>query len=198
MRRKPDFNESHFGFRSFGNLLDEAQARGLLEVGRDEKSGAFVSRSAGNAARFETPVVAAEEAPLPLNETMETKVAETPAAEEVAPPKRRSRGRGKGPGKDTNRAVGNAEPATAVVPAPETSAPQLTAPQPAPQVPVPASEPAVRESAPGVSVASPAGALPEAATEAATEADAEADAAPPKRAASRGRRPRKPKASPAE
>ncbi len=185
-RRKPDFNESHFGFRSFGNLLDEAQARGLLEVGRDEKSGAFVSRSAGNAARFETPVVAAEEAPLPLNETMETKAAETPAAEEVAPPKRRSRGRGKGPGKDTNRAVGNAEPATAVVPAPETSASQLPAPQPAPQVPVPASEPAVRESAPGVSVASPAGALPE------------ADTAPPKRAASRGRRPRKPKASPAE
>ena len=189
-RRKPDFNESHFGFRSFGNLLDEAKARGLLEVGRDEKSGAFVSRSAGNAARFETPVVAAEEAPLPPNETMETKAAETPTAEEVAPPKRRSRGRGKGPGKDTNRAVGNAEPATAVVPAPETSASQLPAPQPAPQVPVSASEPAVRESAPGVSVASPTGALPEVAIE--------ADTVPPKRAASRGRRPRKPKASPAE
>ena len=45
-RRKPDFNESHFGFRSFGNLLEEAQTRGLLEIGRDEKSGAFVSRSA--------------------------------------------------------------------------------------------------------------------------------------------------------
>ncbi|MPV57314.1 NYN domain protein [Burkholderia sp. HI2761] len=44
-RRKPDFNESYYGFRAFGNLLDEAQARGLLEVGRDDKSGAFVSRS---------------------------------------------------------------------------------------------------------------------------------------------------------
>ncbi|HDR9074307.1 TPA: NYN domain-containing protein [Burkholderia vietnamiensis] len=43
-RRKPDFNESYYGFRAFGNLLDEAQARGLLEVGRDDKSGAFVSR----------------------------------------------------------------------------------------------------------------------------------------------------------
>ncbi|WP_133646351.1 NYN domain-containing protein [Paraburkholderia flava] len=44
-RRKPDFNESYYGFRAFGNLLDEVQARGLFEVGRDEKSGAFVYRS---------------------------------------------------------------------------------------------------------------------------------------------------------
>ena len=43
-RRKPDFNESYFGFRAFGNLLEEAQARGLLELGRDEKSGVFVTR----------------------------------------------------------------------------------------------------------------------------------------------------------
>ena len=43
-RRRPDFNENHFGFRAFGNLLDEAQARGMFEVGRDEKSGAFVFR----------------------------------------------------------------------------------------------------------------------------------------------------------
>ncbi|MFN3986622.1 MAG: NYN domain-containing protein [Rhodocyclaceae bacterium] len=43
-RRKPDFNESYFGFRAFGNLLEEAQARGLLAFDRDEKSGAFVYR----------------------------------------------------------------------------------------------------------------------------------------------------------
>jgi uncharacterized LabA/DUF88 family protein len=45
-RRKPDFNETYYGFRAFGNLLDEAQARGLLEVGRDEKSGTYVYRNA--------------------------------------------------------------------------------------------------------------------------------------------------------
>ncbi|MGV2287890.1 NYN domain-containing protein [Trinickia sp. YCB016] len=45
-RRKPDFSESYYGFRAFGNLLDEAQSRGLLEVGRDDKSGAFVYRTA--------------------------------------------------------------------------------------------------------------------------------------------------------
>jgi uncharacterized LabA/DUF88 family protein len=44
-RRKPDFNEAYYGFRAFGNLLEEAQARGLLEFGRDEKSGAYVYRS---------------------------------------------------------------------------------------------------------------------------------------------------------
>jgi uncharacterized LabA/DUF88 family protein len=43
-RRKPDFNESYYGFRAFGNLLEEAQARGLLELGRDEKSGTYIYR----------------------------------------------------------------------------------------------------------------------------------------------------------
>ncbi|WP_062113446.1 NYN domain-containing protein [Collimonas pratensis] len=46
-RRKPDFSESYYGFRAFGNLLEEAQARGLLEFGRDEKSGTYVYRSSG-------------------------------------------------------------------------------------------------------------------------------------------------------
>ncbi|MGO4380138.1 NYN domain-containing protein [Pseudoduganella sp. RAF19] len=43
-RRKPDFSESYYGFRTFGNLLEEMKARGLLEFGRDEKSGAYVYR----------------------------------------------------------------------------------------------------------------------------------------------------------
>ena len=46
-RRRPEFNETYFGFRTFGNLLEEAQARGMLEFGRDEKSGAYVYRSSG-------------------------------------------------------------------------------------------------------------------------------------------------------
>ncbi len=49
-RRKPDFSESYYGFRSFGGLLEEMQARGFLEMGRDEKSNAFVFRSSGSAA----------------------------------------------------------------------------------------------------------------------------------------------------
>ncbi|CAM3979253.1 HTH OST-type domain-containing protein [Bordetella tumbae] len=48
-RRRPDFNESYYGFRAFGNLLDEAQSRGFLEVGREENSSAYVYRSGGGA-----------------------------------------------------------------------------------------------------------------------------------------------------
>lgn len=44
-RRRPDFNESYYGFRAFGNLLDEAQSRGFLEVGREENASAYVYRS---------------------------------------------------------------------------------------------------------------------------------------------------------
>lgn len=43
-RRKPDFSESYYGFKAFGNLLEEAQARGQLTLGRDEKSGTYVFR----------------------------------------------------------------------------------------------------------------------------------------------------------
>ncbi|CAN7303766.1 NYN domain-containing protein [Massilia sp. LjRoot122] len=46
-RRRPDFSETYYGFRTFGNLLEEAQTRGLFEFGRDEKSGTYVYRSAG-------------------------------------------------------------------------------------------------------------------------------------------------------
>jgi uncharacterized protein (TIGR00288 family) len=41
-RRKPGFNESYYGFRSFGALLEEAQARHLLALERDEKSGGYI------------------------------------------------------------------------------------------------------------------------------------------------------------
>jgi uncharacterized protein (TIGR00288 family) len=44
-RRHPGFNESYYGFRSFGKLLDEAEARKLLELEHDEKSGGVIIRS---------------------------------------------------------------------------------------------------------------------------------------------------------
>ena len=44
-RRKPGFNEAFYGFRSFGKLLDEAQARKLIELEPDEKSGGVIIKS---------------------------------------------------------------------------------------------------------------------------------------------------------
>ena len=43
-RRKPGFNETYHGFRSFSALLEEAQSRKLLDLERDEKSGGYVVR----------------------------------------------------------------------------------------------------------------------------------------------------------
>ncbi|RZL02047.1 MAG: NYN domain-containing protein [Rubrivivax sp.] len=54
-RRNPGFSESYYGFRTFGNLLEEAQSRGLLEFGRDEKSGAYVYRGHGGASSHQAP-----------------------------------------------------------------------------------------------------------------------------------------------
>jgi uncharacterized protein (TIGR00288 family) len=44
-RQRPGFNETYHGFRSFSQLLEEAQARKLIELEKDEKSGGYVVRS---------------------------------------------------------------------------------------------------------------------------------------------------------
>ena len=44
-RRKPGFSESYYGFRSFGQLLEEAASHGILELERDERSGGYIIRS---------------------------------------------------------------------------------------------------------------------------------------------------------
>jgi len=44
-RRKPGFSESYYGFRSFGQMLEEAGAHGILELEREEKSGGFIIKS---------------------------------------------------------------------------------------------------------------------------------------------------------
>jgi uncharacterized protein (TIGR00288 family) len=44
-RRKPGFNETYHGFKTFGRLLEEAQARKLLTLELDEKSGGYIIKS---------------------------------------------------------------------------------------------------------------------------------------------------------
>jgi hypothetical protein len=41
-RRKPGFNESYYGFRTFGQLIEYGQSRGLLELEKDERSGGYI------------------------------------------------------------------------------------------------------------------------------------------------------------
>ena len=94
-RRRPEFSEVYYGFRTFGNLLEEAQVRGLFEFGRDEKSGTYVYRSGA-------PAVLAEPAPLETalmeasaSETAEPAAVPTPAPEEGRGEGRRRGGRGR-------------------------------------------------------------------------------------------------------
>jgi uncharacterized protein (TIGR00288 family) len=43
-RRRPGFNESTYGVRSFNKLLEEAQSRGYLDLELDERSGGYIIR----------------------------------------------------------------------------------------------------------------------------------------------------------
>jgi uncharacterized protein (TIGR00288 family) len=44
-RRKPGFAESYYGFKSFGDLLEEMQAQGILSLELDGKSGGYVVKN---------------------------------------------------------------------------------------------------------------------------------------------------------
>jgi len=41
-RRNPGFSESYHGFKSFNQLIEQAQAQGLLSLQHDEKSGGYI------------------------------------------------------------------------------------------------------------------------------------------------------------
>ncbi|MGH8852998.1 MAG: NYN domain-containing protein [Telluria sp.] len=115
-RRRPDFSETYYGFRTFGNLLEEAQTRGLFEFGRDEKSGTYVFRSANPPVAMPPPELVV--------------VPDTPAAEEregaeeaeavEARPDSRRRGRG---GRNKAAYRGEAETAPSFEATPEPVAP---------------------------------------------------------------------------
>ena len=40
-RKRPHFSESYFGFRSFNDLLETIQKKGLLEIEKDQRSGGY-------------------------------------------------------------------------------------------------------------------------------------------------------------
>jgi uncharacterized LabA/DUF88 family protein len=146
-RRKPDFSESYYGFRTFGNLLEEAQARGLLEFGRDEKSGAYVYRNGGTVGS-ET----AAEQPAVVPASLEV-AAGAEAAAEIGG-KHETRRKGRGGRKPAEKKVDAALPqlSTAAPEAPEAPAvnePAAPATPVAPEAAVkPARKPAARSRRP--------------------------------------------------
>lgn len=48
-RRRPGFNERYYGVRSFSDLLEEAERRGLITLSLDERSGGYVIQTTSDA-----------------------------------------------------------------------------------------------------------------------------------------------------
>ena len=46
-RKRPNFSERFHGYRTFSELLADAQKRGLLELAKDERSGGYIITSFG-------------------------------------------------------------------------------------------------------------------------------------------------------
>ena len=135
-RKKPSFNETYYGFRTFSHLLEEAQRKGIVTLRRDQKSGSYIVEDLGTgagtgattlAARGEARGEAASASAAAAGAAAATAAAETavplaatgtdsaePAANGVRTPRRR-RSRGRRPrGSSTGTVAGYPEtPATA-------------------------------------------------------------------------------------
>jgi len=44
-RRKPGFDETYHGYRTFAQLLEDAKARGMLDLEHDKKSGGYIVKA---------------------------------------------------------------------------------------------------------------------------------------------------------
>jgi hypothetical protein len=112
-RKKPSFNETYYGFRTFSHLLEDAQRRGIVILRRDQRSGSYIVEDLGpgSTATVKTdhpaPVVAihaaapvssapssASTAPPPASTSGEA--GDSAEAQNGGRPSRRRRGRGRG------------------------------------------------------------------------------------------------------
>src|SRR5262245_60128895 len=61
-RKKPSFNEAYHGYRTFSELLEDAQREGLVDIETDKRSGTYVvtrvGSESGGAARAAAPSAA--------------------------------------------------------------------------------------------------------------------------------------------
>ncbi len=107
-RKKPSFNESYHGYRTFSELLEDAQKQGLLELETDKRSRTYVVTRFG--AEMSTPV---------------------PAAMSSGKKKGRRRRSGKKarPGERANGEHATPTPAAAVGPAPGEASPAEAVPE---------------------------------------------------------------------
>src|SRR4051794_10082602 len=58
-RKKPSFNETYYGYRSFSELLEDARREGLVELDTDKRSRTYVVTRFGDELKGEPPAAAA-------------------------------------------------------------------------------------------------------------------------------------------
>ncbi|MFO0807215.1 MAG: NYN domain-containing protein [Gemmataceae bacterium] len=62
-RKKPSFNETYYGFRTFSELLEEAQHQGLVDLDTDKRSRTYVVTRFGDEMQSDRAIV--ERSPVP-------------------------------------------------------------------------------------------------------------------------------------
>jgi uncharacterized LabA/DUF88 family protein len=98
-RKRPSFNETYYGFRTFSHLLEDAQRKGIVTLRRDQRSGSYIVEDLGSVSVGAAPARA--EAALPVRAVEPTPPpAAAPESGEAeaanggrAPRRRRGRGR---------------------------------------------------------------------------------------------------------
>jgi uncharacterized protein (TIGR00288 family) len=103
-RKKPSFNETYYGFRTFSHLLEDAQRRGIVVLRRDQKSGSYIVEDLGSGSLAASSRPEAAAAPPPAPRLVESAPAapssgapEPVEAGALPRPSRRRRGRGRKP-----------------------------------------------------------------------------------------------------
>ncbi|MFW9615836.1 NYN domain-containing protein [Aquabacterium sp.] len=142
-RRNPGFNENYYGFRTFGNLLEEAKARGLLEFGRDEKSSAYVFRGTGiptvpAPSQINAPVSGVVEPNAATDTVTEVNSTDSTQQEAAATPSSSSEGRERRGQRGRGRSRHDRRPDAASAAEPVVSTTDVTAVSPPPAIESPA------------------------------------------------------------
>jgi uncharacterized protein (TIGR00288 family) len=131
-RKKPSFNETYHGYRTFSDLLEDAQREGLLELETDKRSRTYVVTRFGSEIERDRNGAGGPAGPSPSTPA----VPGAPAGKKRS--RRRRRGRDRAPDVVTVPAPAEAAPAPRAEPEP----PPAPRPEPAP------ARPAAREEAP--------------------------------------------------
>jgi uncharacterized LabA/DUF88 family protein len=82
-RKKPSFNETYYGFRTFSHLLEEAQRKSIVTLRRDQKSGSYIIEDLGTASSAQAtshPTATAASATTATGSASASTTSATPAA----------------------------------------------------------------------------------------------------------------------